>query len=65
MLATTFKNELEIQKNIETLLKEKNRRYNKRDSKVVEHGIEYEILGSDDLFIEVAIMGAGATTFTR
>lgn len=65
MIATTFKNETEIQEKIETLLKEKNRRFNKKDSKVVKDGIEYEILGSDDLFIGVALMGAGASTFTR
>jgi hypothetical protein len=65
MLATTFKDNKEVQEKIESLLKEKNRKYNKTESKLVENGIEYEILGSDDLFLGVAIMAAGASTYTR
>lgn len=65
MLATTFKDRKDVQEKIEALLKEKNRKYNKVESKLVENGIEYEILGQDDLFLGVAIMAAGASTYTR
>jgi len=65
MLATTYKDKKDVQEKIESILKEKNRKYNKVESKLVENGIEYEILGCEDLFLGVAIMAAGASTYER
>lgn len=65
MIAITYKNRVDVQDSIESILKEKNRKYNKQTSKFIENGIEYEILGADDLFLEAAMIAAGATTYIR
>lgn len=65
MQATTMKDNLEAQTKIEAVLQEKKRKYTKDESKVVEGGIEYNISGQEDLFLGIALMAAGASTYTR